>query len=174
MYKRPLRPDELMHYKYKDKIRTKNGKWRYIYDDTYNNEMRSGEYYTDYEKGKKARIRTRDVQEHYKNRSTEDRQERNYHGDRGIDRHNTTLAVRDLLGANRKYVSDALDEYGKELGNDTYTKRNRAARAYRARQNQAARQQAAAKKTSNPITKTLTAAKKQVNKGMNFFKKLFG
>ena len=33
VYQRPLRPDELMHsHKYIDKVRTKGGAWRYIYD----------------------------------------------------------------------------------------------------------------------------------------------
>ena len=175
VYQRPIRPDELMHasHKYKDKVRTKNGNWRYIYDDTYNNEMRSGTYYTDSDKGIKARTRTRDVQERYKNRSTEDRQERNYHGDRGIERHNSALFQRDLFGANRKFVNDSYDEYGKRIGNDSYTRRNRAAKAYKARQEQAAKQEAA-KKASSPIHKTISAAQNTINKGKNLFKKLFG
>lgn len=172
MWSRPLRSDELMHanHKYIDKVRTKNGGWRYIYDDTYNDEMRSGSYYTDSDKGIKAKTRTRDVQERYKNKSTEERQERNYHGDRGIDRHNNALFQRDLFDANRKYVNDAFDEYGKRRGNDSYTRRNRAAKAYKARQDQAAK----AKKTTNPINKTLSAARKTIDKGRSFIKSLFG
>lgn len=173
IYRRPLRSDELMHasHKYKDKVRTKNGNWRYIYDDTYNNEMRSGLYTVEKKDGTttKAKTKTRDVQEHYKNKSTEDRQERNYHGDYGIERHNQKLFERDLLKANRKYLND----YNDKQGNDSYTRRNRAAKAYKARQEQAAKQEAA-KKASSPIHKTISAAQNTINKGKSLFKKLFG
>lgn len=167
LYQRPLRSDELMHHKYIDKVRTRNGNWRYIYDDTYNKYMDSGEITVTTEKRgtRAAKTKKRGVQEHAMNRAAEERMERNYHGDRGIERHNENLFNRDLLKKNRAAWNQYLDEEGIE------SRRSRASKLYKARQQQ---KQTAAKRASNPVHKTLDAAKKTINKGKSFLNKLFG
>lgn len=188
VYERPLRPDELMHssHKYIDKVRTKGGNWRYIYAkgakvNVYDNGKHVDTFYSD----DKNVTSKRDVKTNFKNqkphsfsnKAYSDRQERNYHGDAGIERHNRGLYERDSIKTYYKEYMDEMEERGFDSRKDRANRRNKArTEAARKRMDaEAAKSNTPnSSKKSNPVHNTLTQAKKAVNRGRNFIKSLFG
>lgn len=189
MWSRPLRPDELMHasHKYIDKVRTKGGNWRYIYTKGAKVDLyEDGKHVETYYHHDKNVTSKRDVRNKFNdgnnaynknNKSYSDRQERNYHGDAGIERHNRGLYERDSIKTYDKDYMDEMERRGFDSRKDRANRRNKA-------RTEAAKKRIAAEaaksntssnsKKSNPVHNTLSQAKKAVNRGRSFIKSLFG
>lgn len=179
-YERPLRPDELMHFKYIDKIKIPNG-WRYIYEQAggkYKKQAASSresakrhgisssynlakaykkfDESTIYENSSNAHSRAaKNTKLSYEQRQTSDtKAQRHYNQYKKAEKKGFDYARKAEIEQDRRY---------KDLEN--------------AKSAENKYKNSLAYKYDYQITSpnsTLSKVKKQVNKGKNFFKKLFG
>lgn len=181
MWSRPLRSDELMHsHKYIDKVRTKGGAWRYIYDlaggsykkaaDKHREQARraaiSDRYY--FHKGeqheKAAEINRNSANAFRKaaaNPSTSEKQKKIL---KEKSKEHSSKSINSSIEANNAY----------RRSNDAYVKSQHEGREARKNENEYKKTLAYKYDTSkNFMGSTLKKAKKRVDKGKDFLSNLF-